>query len=224
MDEDGDGAAEGTSKRVRDDNDDDDVGPEAANALPSDFFANANDRPPPAAADDDDDDGDDEVPAPAAAAEIGTEDDPEWAAFEASLSAGPPPQQVAAPSTASATIFAAPVEYEFGAPKIAEEGGEGEGGAGREENDGEEGQEEETEEEKMARLEQEEREEIMGRILQEEREQIEMDEKVAVSRGFKGGCMVQVLIHLSNHLTGHEAACRCDARGKESEKRRRWWQ
>lgn len=102
------------------------------------------------------------------------EDDPEWAAFEASLAAGSA-VEASAPSTAQATIFAAPVEYEFGAPKVDEEGVDG-AAAGDDDEEPEE-----TEEERIARQELEEREEIMARIVEEEREQIEADEKVAVS-------------------------------------------
>ncbi|ORY52192.1 hypothetical protein BCR35DRAFT_310666 [Leucosporidium creatinivorum] len=160
------GDDEAGSKRAREEGDDEDDEPSAAGderALPADFFADPSQAPAPAAVEE-------EEPAVSEQAEE-VEDDPEWAAFEASLAAGPtapPPTK----STASATIFAAPVQYEFGAPKVAEEG-EGEGEQEEEE------EQEETEEEKAARIDQEEREEIMSRIEEEEREQMEADEKVA---------------------------------------------
>jgi zinc finger protein 830 len=159
-------------KRKRDD--EDDAGAkrpreEEEGALPADFFADPSMAPSkPESVE-----LEEEAPAPIEAEQAdGTVDDPEWAAFEASLSAGPtaPPPTA---STANATIFAAPVMYEFGAPKVAEEGEEEEEGEGEED--------EETEEEKAARKEREEREEIMERIDEEEREQMEADEKVAVS-------------------------------------------
>ena len=68
----------------------------------------------------------------------------------------------------------AQVMYEFGAPKVAEEG-EDEAAAEEEEEVGE------TEDEKRERLEREEREEIMERIHEEEREQMEADDKVNAS-------------------------------------------
>ncbi|SCV74600.1 BQ2448_7629 [Microbotryum intermedium] len=194
-----DTAAEGNGKRARegtqdsdhddDDDDDDDEGEKenGRNALPDGFFTDPSQAPVRSTTTEDED----ADPAP------GTEeDDPEWAAFEASLREAPEPATTSTTtSTAKATIFAAPVAYEFGAPKVAEEG--------EEEAEAQEEEEEETEEERLERWEREQvsstkygvgiqmgylthaflyrlrqREEIMERIEAEEREQLEADSKV----------------------------------------------
>ncbi|GJN94471.1 hypothetical protein Rhopal_007551-T1 [Rhodotorula paludigena] len=174
------------SKRARDD-DDDDPPQEHDGALPAGFFANPSEAPAP------------RVPSPAnapvaagggngaptAAAAAAAADDPDWAAFEAFLaddsaptplpgsSSAPPP--ATGRKTASATIRAQPVRFEFGAPVVAAEGEEApEGG------EEEEGEEQETEEERAEREAREEREEMMARLEEEEREQKEADEKVTV--------------------------------------------
>lgn len=109
------------------------------------------------------------------------EEDPEWAEFEKYLAsgsnAGPAQDSGASRSTASATIKAAPVKFEFGAP-VVEEDGEGVGAGGDDEPEEEE--EQETEEERIEREMREEREEMMARLEEEEREQREADEKVTV--------------------------------------------
>ncbi|SCZ98326.1 BZ3500_MvSof-1268-A1-R1_Chr3-2g06297 [Microbotryum saponariae] len=124
--------------------DDDEDGPADENrtsALPDDFFTDRSQVPTRSTSAQDD--ATDPTPATA------EEDDPEWAAFEASLQqdAPQPTTTTTTSSTAKATIFAAPVAYEFGAPKVAEEG--------EEQGEPEEEEEEETEEERLERLERE---------------------------------------------------------------------
>lgn len=102
------------------------------------------------------------------------EEDPSIDEFLSTLSAEP--STTTGANSASATISAAPVKFEFGAPKIRAEGEENEEGEGDEEE--EQG---ETEEERKEREEREEREEMMARLEEEEREQREADEKVTVS-------------------------------------------
>lgn len=130
--------------------------------------------------------------ASAAAAAGGTaDDDPEWAEFEKYLASGPSNESGPSRSTATATIKAAPVKFEFGAPVVEEEGGQGNanggatggGGGGADEDE----EEEETEEAKLEREMREEREEMMARLEEEEREQREADEKVSVSRRRRPG-------------------------------------
>lgn len=168
------GAGAKRVKEVEEDEEDE----EDEGGLPADFFSDPSSAPKPASPSPEPEvapTADDEPLASTSAPPPPTADDEpefdaEWAAFEATLNVPPPP--TAASSTAAATIFAAPVLYEFGAPKVAEEGEE------EEEPEEEEG---ETEEEKRERLDREEREEIMERITEEEREQQEADEKVEVS-------------------------------------------
>lgn len=169
-------------KRPREDDSDGDEQKEedaSSHALPADFFADPSQAPVPASPE-----VEEEVVAEKTTEEAPVEDE-EWAAFEASLQAGPSTSTttVAAPSTAKATVFSAPVEYEFGAPKVAEEG-EGDGGAEEEE----EIEQEETEEERVERIDREEREELMEKIEEETRLQREADDKVEVScaRGVEG--------------------------------------
>ncbi|BGP27778.1 hypothetical protein Rt10032_c13g5122 [Rhodotorula toruloides] len=173
-------AERASSKRKRDDADvsDDEEGTKrvreeedgSRGGLPADFFADPAEAPAPRA----------KSPPPIAGASTTTaaEEDPDWAEFEAYLASAPDPAlaSTAAPSartTASATISAAPVRYEFGAPVVEDDG------AGQENAD-EEGEQEETEEERREREEREEREEMMARLEEEEREQREADEKVTV--------------------------------------------
>ncbi|GAA6008367.1 hypothetical protein JCM10207_000103 [Rhodosporidiobolus poonsookiae] len=145
--------AGGPGKRVKED--------APSRGLPADFFADPSQAPAPAAAE---------------PAEPTQEDDPDWAEFEAYLADGPDPTLPSAGSgarsTATATISAAPVKYEFGAPRVAEEGE-----AAEEE---EEEEQKETDEERVEREMREEREELMARLEEEEREQKEADEKVTV--------------------------------------------
>jgi zinc finger protein 830 len=152
---------EGRGKRAREEEDvEAEEEGEEEGGLPNDFFADPSMAPPPAS------------PSPEPVEEE-EEVDPEWAAFEASLA--PPPPPPTASSTAAATIFSAPVVYEFGAPKVTEEGDE------VEPVEEEDAVEEETEEEVRERKEREEREEMVERMEEEEREQMEADEKVTVS-------------------------------------------
>ncbi|KAK4700111.1 hypothetical protein P7C70_g6139, partial [Phenoliferia sp. Uapishka_3] len=184
------GEAGGAGKRAREESDNGQEEQSASSALPDDFFADPSMAPPPRIEEDEDMEQE-----PTTAEAAPPEEDDEWAAFEATLANAPPPPTVA--PSAGATIFSAPVRplfsaacgahgvikangaelrqvmYEFGAPKVAEEGEEE--AVEEEEEDGE------TEEEKAERLEREEREEIMDRIQEEEREQMEADEKVNVS-------------------------------------------
>lgn len=161
-DQDGDSPEGATSKRAKEDD-----GP-APGALPAGFFSDPSQAPPPPSssaappAPDADATASATTPAPA--------DDPEWDEFEAYLASAPDPSAVPAKTTASATITAAPVDFEFGAPKEDEEG------------EGEEEEEEplETEEERVEREMMEEREDMMQRLEEEEREQREADEKVTV--------------------------------------------
>ncbi|GAA5926684.1 C2H2-type zinc finger protein [Sporobolomyces koalae] len=99
------------------------------------------------------------------------EEDPSIDEFLPTLSNDTP----ASSSTAQATISAAPIKFEFGAPKVRTHGEEGDEDVEGEANDVEP---EETEDERRDRLEQEEREEMMARLEEEEREQKEADEKV----------------------------------------------
>ena len=149
--------AEPDSKRARD------------SALPDDFFADPSQAPPlpehPAQAD--------SAPSDSPSGD----DDPEMAAFLAGLDGlddGPVP----GPSTATATFSAAPVEYEFGAPRVAEEGEQEDVQDQAEEEE----EEQETEEDRIARERREEAEEIIQRMEEEEREQKEADDKVTVSK------------------------------------------
>ncbi|GAA5963343.1 hypothetical protein JCM21900_002045 [Sporobolomyces salmonicolor] len=166
-DVDSDSGAEEAGKRPRDEQDGHDAG-----GLPADFFADPSQAPAPRAASSE--------PTGQPPGQGQAEDDPDWAAFEAYLASAPAPSLPAssvagAPpsrSTATATISAAPVAYEFGAPKVAQAGEEGEG-----EEEEEQG---ETEEERVEREMREEREEMMARLEEEEREQKEADEKVTV--------------------------------------------
>ncbi|GAA5877780.1 hypothetical protein JCM1840_005042 [Sporobolomyces johnsonii] len=159
------------AKRPRDDQDAHD-----ARGLPADFFADPSQAPPPRAAASPEPTGEQ----PGAPGQ--TDDDPDWAEFEAYLASAPAPSLPSssvpgAPpsrSTATATISAAPVAYEFGAPKVAQAGEEGDGEGEEEEEQGE------TEEERIEREMREEREEMMARLEEEEREQKEADEKVTV--------------------------------------------
>lgn len=167
----------GRGKRKHEQDEQEDVGDSAGKKsksnLPADFFADPSQAPAPRS------------PSPELQPEGETpaeeeELDDEWRAFEASLGLSgdspPPPNPI---STAAATFKAAPVLYEFGAPKVIEEG---------EEEGGELEGEEETEEERRERLDLEEREEIMERIREEERVQAEADEKVNV-------CLVPLPLH-----------------------------
>lgn len=143
----------GTAKRVRfseAEEDGADVDGEAAEAptsgLPAGFFDDPSQAPPPTV---DDADEDDAAPAPA------EDEDPEWAAFEATLNASDA-KASAGEAFARATVMAEPVIYK----QPDEEGEEAEG----QEEEVEEGEEEgpqETEEERRIR---EEKEEIMERI------------------------------------------------------------
>lgn len=161
-DADGSSDEEG-AKRVREEE-------QSPGGLPPDFFADPAQAPAPRAT---------SPPPTAGPSTTAAEDDPDWAEFEAYLasapdptlpsSSGPPPAR----QTASATISAAPVRYEFGAPVVEEEGAAAD-------NADEEGEQEETEEERREREEREEREEMMARLEEEEREQREADEKVTV--------------------------------------------
>ncbi|GAA5985427.1 hypothetical protein JCM10908_006970 [Rhodotorula pacifica] len=169
--ESGDAAA---SKRAREDEDGGD------SRLPSGFFADPSQAP---VASTSSAGGGASIPTgeeQTAAGERQEEDDPEWAEFEKYLASGRGPDQQAGASgtrsTASATIKAAPVKFEFGAPVVHEDGAEGENGDGPEGEDEEE--EQETEEDKLEREMREEREEMMARLEEEEREQREADEKV----------------------------------------------
>ncbi|GAA6006700.1 uncharacterized protein JCM10292_003459 [Rhodotorula paludigena] len=173
------------SKRARDDD------PPQEGALPAGFFANPSEAPAPRAPS--------PAPAPVAAAAAGggsgatttaaaaAADDPDWAAFEAFLaddstpaplpgSSSSAPAPATGRKTASATIRAQPVRFEFGAPVVAAEGEEVPEGGEEEEEE----KEQETEEEKAEREAREEREEMMARLEEEEREQKEADEKVTV--------------------------------------------
>ncbi|BGP35516.1 hypothetical protein JCM10296v2_007354 [Rhodotorula toruloides] len=154
------------AKRVREEDDESGGG----GGLPADFFANpaqalAPRQPSP--------------PPTAGPSTTTAEDDPDWAEFEAYLASAPDPSLLTGSSappartTASATISAAPVRYEFGAPVVEEEGASAE-------NADEEGEQEETEEERREREMREEREEMMARLEEEEREQRKADEKVTV--------------------------------------------
>ncbi|GAA5993892.1 hypothetical protein JCM5350_000111 [Sporobolomyces pararoseus] len=126
--------------------------------LPSDFYTSQEPVPSTSTA----------VPVQPALEE---EEDPSIDEFLSTLSAEP--STTTGANSASATISAAPVKFEFGAPKIRAEGEENEEGEGDEEE--EQG---ETEEERKEREEREEREEMMARLEEEEREQREADEKV----------------------------------------------
>ncbi|BGP58297.1 hypothetical protein JCM8202_000941 [Rhodotorula sphaerocarpa] len=151
---------------------------QAGGALPAGFFADPSQAPSPSARPDEAVEGEGATAAGSAAAAEPAEEDPEWAEFERYLASGEGPAEATpTQSTASATIQAAPVKFEFGAPVVAEEGGDGqENGA-----EGDEDEEpEETEEERIAREMREEREEMMARLEEEEREQREADEKVTV--------------------------------------------
>ncbi|GAA6054681.1 hypothetical protein JCM3770_006384 [Rhodotorula araucariae] len=158
-----------TSKRPRADDDGDDGQDDRTGALPADFFADPAHAPTP------------RVPSPAPApAPVPAEADPDMDEFLASLSAANPAADDGGASTARATISAAPVRFEFGAPVVAAEGeDEGEGAAAGEDGADDEDQEE-TEEERAEREAREEREEMMARLEEEEREQREADEKVTV--------------------------------------------
>lgn len=165
------------SKRARDG---DEVG-----RLPSGFFADPSQAPPPAPSTSSSAAGAGTNGSSTSVANQGRdaaqegEEDPEWAEFEkylASGNAGPAQDNNGATrSTASATIKAAPVKFEFGAPVVEEDG---EGGAGGEDDEPDEEEEQETEEERTEREMREEREEMMARLEEEEREQREADEKV----------------------------------------------
>lgn len=167
------------SKRARDG---DEVG-----RLPSGFFADPSQAPPPAPSTSSSAAGAGTNGSSTSVANQGRdaaqegEEDPEWAEFEkylASGNAGPAQDNNGATrSTASATIKAAPVKFEFGAPVVEEDG---EGGAGGEDDEPDEEEEQETEEERTEREMREEREEMMARLEEEEREQREADEKVTV--------------------------------------------
>ncbi|KAK4056419.1 hypothetical protein OIO90_002562 [Microbotryomycetes sp. JL221] len=172
------------SQSQHDDDDDDGDGEDddaaratgsRSTALPDDFFADPTQAPTMLQQDDDEDDKDDRDDRTGtgngAAAD---EDDPEWAEFEASLRQDGTSSIGPAVTQPSATISAAPVEYEFGAPKI--EGVDDDAEQRDQEDDDVEP--EETEEERLARLDREEKEEIMQRIEQEELEQKLADDKV----------------------------------------------
>ncbi|GAA5957512.1 hypothetical protein JCM8115_001342 [Rhodotorula mucilaginosa] len=174
--DDEEGAGGDASKRARDG---DEVG-----RLPSGFFADPSQAPPPAPSTSSSAAGASTHESTSAAmqgrdAAQEEEEDPEWAEFEKYLAsgsnAGPAQDSGASRSTASATIKAAPVKFEFGAP-VVEEDGEGVGAGGDDEPEEEE--EQETEEERIEREMREEREEMMARLEEEEREQREADEKV----------------------------------------------
>ncbi|KAK4051599.1 hypothetical protein OIV83_002739 [Microbotryomycetes sp. JL201] len=174
-----DSSDENATKRKRDDSQEqqDTQAGEAASSvtkggLPSDFFADPSQAP---VAQEQSDDEDDEVDGGAHDGHSTAEgDDPEWAAFEAALREGPTrPNDGPLTTAPSATISAAPVEYEFGAPKVEGEDDE------QAPADDEEPETEETEEERLARIDREEKEEIMQRIEEEELEQKMADEKVS---------------------------------------------
>ncbi|GAA5966901.1 hypothetical protein JCM3765_001293 [Sporobolomyces pararoseus] len=133
------------------------------NNLPSDFYTSQEPVPSTSSASA-------SVPVQQPAEEE-EEEDPSIDEFLSTLSAEP--STTTGANSASATISAAPVKFEFGAPKIRAEGEENEEGEGEEEE--EQG---ETEEERKEREEREEREEMMARLEEEEREQREADEKV----------------------------------------------
>lgn len=160
----GEGEGEPEGKRVK----------EGGGGLPADFFADPKQAPAPTT----EEAQADLVPEDEAEAEA---DDPELAAFLAGLDNDPPTADAPAPgpSTATATLSAAPVTYEFGAPKVVEDGEVEEDAEAEEE-------EAETEEERVARERREEAEEIMSRMEEEEREQKEADDKVNVSRLCQG--------------------------------------
>ncbi|SGY85115.1 BQ5605_C009g05740 [Microbotryum silenes-dioicae] len=129
------------TQQSEDDNEDGPADENRTSALPDDFFTDPSQVPTRSTLAQDD--AIDPTPTTA------EEDDPEWAAFEASLQQDVPKPTTTittTSSTAKATIFAAPVAYEFGAPKVAEEG--------EEEGEPEE-EEEETDEERLERLERE---------------------------------------------------------------------
>lgn len=202
------------AKRARADADDseDDAAADAqasGGALPADFFADPAQAPEPRA------------PSPeppsasastSAAAPAQDEGDPDLDDFLASLGApdasttGPTP----GPSTARATIAAAPVRFEFGAPVVAAEGEDGEDAAAEGEDDGEPA---ETEDERAEREAREEREEMMARLEEEEREQREADEKVTVRRraalslsSFASSRVVTRSVDKADDLTDHSRA------------------
>lgn len=151
---------------------------QAGGALPAGFFADPSQAPSPSARPDETVEGEGATAAGSAAAAEPAEEDPEWAEFERYLASGEGPAEATpTQSTASATIQAAPVKFEFGAPVVAEEGGDGQENGAEEDEDEEP---EETDEERIAREMREEREEMMARLEEEEREQREADEKVTV--------------------------------------------
>ncbi|GAA5901385.1 C2H2-type zinc finger protein [Sporobolomyces salmoneus] len=132
--------------------------PPPSNNLPSDFYSAPSREP---------------IPSTSTAPIVEeVEEDPSIDEFLSTLSAEPSTTTSAA-NSASATISAAPVKFEFGAPKVRADGEEG-----NDEEDGEEEEQGETEEERKEREEREEREEMMARLEEEEREQREADEKV----------------------------------------------
>lgn len=182
-----DGLNKGVGKKVKEDvvEEELDEEEESSGGLPADFFSDVTQRPTTASSSPEPESSTNvsatrtEPIASTSTVPSSTTTEPsaadlEWAAFEASLAADD--AAATSISTFGSTIFAEPVMYEFGAPKVLEEGEEPEG-----EEEEEEG---ETEEEKAAREETEEKEAIMERIEEEEREQLEADEKVSVSTSF----------------------------------------
>ncbi|KAM0789743.1 hypothetical protein ACM66B_006598 [Microbotryomycetes sp. NB124-2] len=173
-----------SAKRKRDENgqqDEQEAGAEDSSnggtGLPADFFADPSQAPVARADSDVDEEMED---GQGREQDDVAQDDPEWAAFEAALRDGPSGAEAGPSTTApSATISAAPVEYEFGAPKVEAEDEENAAAAAGGDDDDEQAEPEETEAERLARLDREEKEEIMQRIEEEELEQRMADEKVS---------------------------------------------
>lgn len=150
----------------------------SASALPDDFYEDKSQQPARAVAQNEDVEMSAPTTVEPVVAPVVDDEDDEWASFEASLAPAASFPTPASNSTngakqVSATMRAAPVLYEFGAPAVLQEGEQA--------VEAEDEAEEETEEEKRERESREEREEMMERMDKEVRDQEEVDMRVVVS-------------------------------------------